>query len=39
MCGFNAPVRTQVVGADGLPLAIVVTITFVAPGGVGVMSG
>jgi hypothetical protein len=35
MCGFNAPVRSQMVGADGSPLAIAVTVTFVAPGGVG----
>jgi hypothetical protein len=39
MCGFNAPVKSQMVGADGLPLAIAVTVTFVAPGGIGLMGG
>ncbi len=34
-CGFNAPVKSQMVGADGSPLAITVTVTFVAPGGAG----
>ena len=39
MCGFNAPVKSQIVGADGLPLAIAVTVTFVAPVGFGSFDG